>query len=272
MALRVLNWSWLVDGLPTRERPAVELYLGVLAPAAFPAYSTVGALLAIRRRTRRIGWLLLGFAAVGAIAEAAWQYASRAAEFLPGSLPLGGAASWLAVVLGSTMFPLTVVLFFLLYPDGRLPSPAWRLALGAALLGTALSLADAVLEPAHVVGHGTYVPNPTALPKYENVAEDLETIGQSLEIATLLAGLTALGLRWRDGDAALRRQIRLPGITLTVCAAAGLLAFALALVAPQQPWVTLLPGGLAVAGMSLALPLAIWRALRRSPPPVIPAS
>jgi hypothetical protein len=96
----------------------------------FLPLSLVGALLAWRRPENPIGWLLSAFGLLGTLNAFARAYATRGLTIDPGSLPGADVAGWFqswewAVYLG------ILSTAFLLFPSGRLPSPRWRLALGA---------------------------------------------------------------------------------------------------------------------------------------------
>jgi hypothetical protein len=96
----------------------------------FLPLTLVGALLAWRRPENPIGWLLSAFGLLGALNPFARAYATRGLTIDPGSLPGADFAGWFqswewAVYLG------ILSTAFLLFPSGHLPSPRWRLALGA---------------------------------------------------------------------------------------------------------------------------------------------
>lgn len=90
----------------------------------FLAYGAVGVVVARRQPRNPMGWILLGFAVLLAASNCAGAYAALVYRLGHGALPLGPAAVLLdllwvpAIVLGS--------LATLLFPDGTLPSPAWR--------------------------------------------------------------------------------------------------------------------------------------------------
>ena len=107
------------------------------------ALSTVGALVASRRRENIIGWLFQIAGLLYAIVVFAGEYGVYASLTDPGSVPGGVVAvwigSWLWVPSGSL-----VVFSFLVFPDGRLPSPRWRfvaLLAGLAVCSVTVSLA-----------------------------------------------------------------------------------------------------------------------------------
>jgi two-component system NarL family sensor kinase len=107
----------------------------------------LGALIASHRPGNRYGWLWCALGLASAVNSAAAAYAVYALLVAPGRLPGGLATAWLAssvtwIVQG--LGPFT----FLLFPDGRLPSPRWR------LVGWALGLAVVWLTLAAALGPG----------------------------------------------------------------------------------------------------------------------
>ncbi len=85
----------------------------------------LGVLLVIRRPENRIGWLFLLVGLVLGIAQFAGAYAAHALLVDPGSLPGGNLAGWISNVLWPLPFS-ALVLLFLWFPTGRVPSPRWR--------------------------------------------------------------------------------------------------------------------------------------------------
>jgi hypothetical protein len=85
----------------------------------------LGVLLVLRRPENRIGWLFLLVGSVLGITQFAGAYATHALLVDPGSLPGGNLAGWISNVLWP--IPLSaLVLLFLWFPTGRVPSPRWR--------------------------------------------------------------------------------------------------------------------------------------------------
>ncbi|CAN5754273.1 hypothetical protein BH20ACT23_BH20ACT23_19900 [soil metagenome] len=94
--------------------------------AAIP-FTTVGALIAYERPDLSVGWLMLGFGIVASLSFLCTQYFLRGAITEPGSLPGTDLALSLAVHTWHPGFSL-FILAFLLFPDGKLLSPRWRIA------------------------------------------------------------------------------------------------------------------------------------------------
>lgn len=125
-----------------------DYWLGALVGGVFAA---VGALIAYRRPTELMGWLMLTVGLVWALSLIGGEYATLSYSQHGGRLPL----SWLAaltVPLWAAAFA-TVTVAVIVFPDGRLPSPRWRWllrlmgALGVAwLLATAAAVIPVVTE------------------------------------------------------------------------------------------------------------------------------
>jgi MFS family permease len=130
----------------------------------------LGALIAAHRPSNRYGWLWCGIGLASAVTSAAAAYAVYALLVAPGGLPGGLAAAWLATSvtwITQGLWPFA----FLLFPDGRLPSPrwwpaGWALGLAVAWLTLAASLRPGPLESfpfwTNPVSIGAVVPEPIA--------------------------------------------------------------------------------------------------------------
>lgn len=116
------------------------------------------------------------------------------------------------------------------YPDGD-PDARWQVHALRALLGIAVAapLAQLVGSPALSVGDGPPRPNPLAGESLLIVG-DVGEILASTEPVWIVFGIVVLALRWRNGDAERRSQLRWPirsllllGIMLIVIAVGSLL-------------------------------------------------
>jgi hypothetical protein len=169
--------------------PAESIWSTVVVFVGAVAFSVVGALIVSQHPHHAIGWtfVLSGLATAGAVVLAAYAELALA----PGwSLPAGGIAQDVSHVLiqGGIFLPLTIGL--LLFPDGHLLSRRWWIAAAAAVLGLVLRLiGDAVSDP-------------------NSAAPDLGDVGVLLTVGSALAGLAALGLRWRRAGPVLRQQVK----------------------------------------------------------------
>ena len=85
----------------------------------------LGVLLVLRRPENRIGWLFLLVGLVLGIGQFAGAYAAHALLVDPGSVSGGNLAGWISNMLWPLPFS-ALVLLFLWFPTGRVPSPRWR--------------------------------------------------------------------------------------------------------------------------------------------------
>jgi hypothetical protein len=163
-------------------------------------YPLVGALvLAGRRPSRRLGWLLLAVGAAAALTVVATTVALLADAPTRTALLAVHLQSWLWV---PGFLPL-VTLLPLLYPDGRPLGPRWRWAVWAAAAGMALTAAGAAAFPQVFDG-----PVPLEHPwTSAAVATVLFPLGGVLSGLSVLAGIASLVVRLRRSTGLARRQV-----------------------------------------------------------------
>ncbi len=127
---------------------------------AFAAFMGVGALIVANRPGNAIGWVFSAIALLAVTGALAEEYAGYAVRTRPGLLPGGVLAGWYA---GWAWYPtvaLALVFTPLLFPDGRPPSPPWRLVAWLAGAVTALFAALAAVQPTIELDDGHVVDNP----------------------------------------------------------------------------------------------------------------
>jgi hypothetical protein len=120
LVLIFLGWSTQMPdvwGSPQEQAITVAGFVGV---------PIVGGLIASHRPANLYGWLWLGLGMSFALMQFGQAYASYALVAEPGSLP---APRTLVTVLGEGWLAAIIIVpfLFLLFPDGHLPSPGWRL-------------------------------------------------------------------------------------------------------------------------------------------------
>jgi len=140
-------WALIVVGIclgfllwPVSEVALVPLVLSTAVP-----YATVGAFVASRRPYNPVGWLFVAFGAAAAIRFTGSQYATYALLTHPGSLPGGDFIASFAVHLWHPGLGF-LVFSFLLFPDGRLPSPRWRIVAWVSAISCLSALISGMLE------------------------------------------------------------------------------------------------------------------------------
>ena len=120
---------------------------------------------------------------------------------IPAELPLTAATAATILAAGwipAFLLPLTIGL--LLFPNGQVPSPRWRWALRfqTTALGLAFLLACAANNP--------WSTRP--IPTPGGTLGDLAEVFILLALLSALLGIASLVVRYRDGDAVIRHQIR----------------------------------------------------------------
>ncbi len=233
-------------------------------------FPVVGMLITKQQPRNRVGWLLLGIGLAWAYSAVLDSYTLLALVDHPGSLPGGfqvqsiSSASWL--------LPIGVMGIFLilLFPDGRLPSPRWRVLAWTGAAAIVLGTIGIALAPGRVED----VPVPTA----ENVlaVEALGPVVIAVLVVVLpllplciLAAAVALVLRFRRSTGVERLQLKWLTTAGAFVAVAYLLTMATSLptafgavpAADFERWITVLQN---VSLLSFGLiPLAIGVAISR---------
>jgi signal transduction histidine kinase len=118
LGLSLLVWDWAA--------PVPAGFFGIRGFSGLWAvgFGGVGALLAWRRPSHPVGWILAAAGLVAAVDFATFEYglAASAGHRLPGSEYAGWVQLWIWV----PFVALIAVYLFLLFPGGRLPAPRWR--------------------------------------------------------------------------------------------------------------------------------------------------
>jgi len=137
------------------------------------------------------------------------------------------------------------MLLLLVFPDGQLPSRRWQfvvwLALGAAGLGSL----------AVVVGPTTYA---------GRVAEN---VAGPVSLLALLASVISLFFRWRGSGGVERQQLKWLAYTGVSIAVASLGGVASGYVSGEYSYPTVLIRSVAIAGLTIGVPIAIGVAMLR---------
>jgi hypothetical protein len=152
--------------------------------AMFATYPTVGAVVAYRRPTNAVGWLLCVVGLAIAVANFTDVYAHYADD-----MALAGAEA--AAFLSGINPGVAVAIFVpLVFPDGRLPSRRWRLLVWLIGAGLAIYAVDAALEPGG--------PDPLGVELPPNVYGVLVVVQIALFVVGILGAAASVALRlWR---------------------------------------------------------------------------
>jgi hypothetical protein len=162
--------------------------------------AVLGALIASRRPRNPIGWLMCLAALFLGVFSFTQQYAPLAvAESLPGV----ALASWLASWTNLPGIAISITFVFLLFPDGRLPSPRWRPVGWLTAVATAVPTAVLAARAWPVRGPDL------ALRTFDHPAIAAAwNIGFVLALALSVVALAAVVVRFRRSVGMERQQIK----------------------------------------------------------------
>ncbi|HEX2064299.1 MAG TPA: sensor histidine kinase [Acidimicrobiales bacterium] len=179
-----------------------------LAALAYVAASALGALIASRHPRNPVGWLFCVGGLALALAGSASEYADYGLVTEPGSLPLPRVVAWLGAWTWWAAAGAMVTFVFLLFPDGRLPSPRWRPMSWLATGNLALLVLLQALTPGPLHGEYQVAVNPFGLEAASGLLERLRTVAFVLLTANAVMGITALIVRLRTSHAAEQQRIK----------------------------------------------------------------
>jgi signal transduction histidine kinase len=184
------------------------------------AFAAVGAIVATHRPRNPIGWLFqaegLGFA-IGVATDTFARHAIRAGA-APSSVAWAG---WLGAVLGELGF--LFVLAVLLFPDGRLPSPRWRVVAWLIIAGEALLVLMAVTSSAALRAQISAVRVSPVRLIPDTVADPVVNAVQTAFLPLFVAAAAGLAVRYRRADPDVRHQIKWVAYASLLTAAAMLI-------------------------------------------------
>jgi two-component system, NarL family, sensor kinase len=227
-AVAIIDIAALTAALTVAEVNGVHLlriaedsvWINVVAGATFPLLAA----LMLRTKGRdpdrpprqdRLAWLFLGF---GALCTATVVLRIFVIYGLRGHGPLTVAGAWVSSWLWIAV-PTGLLLALLWFPDGDVPGPRWRWAIG----GVAFSWATIWLAVAFQPGlmpdfDGRRIANPLGWTGAGPALHVISFAGNFLLAVTAIAAVASVGWRFYRGDAAVRAQLRWLLATVAVIA------------------------------------------------------
>ncbi len=226
---------------------------GVLAVVFVGAFATVGALLAWKRPSNPIGWLLsaVGFAfAAGGV--------SLMLAYFPATLLLAHWFGWIWLFGLSLAVPI-----LLLFPTGQLLSRRWRPAAWAAYAGPLAWVLGNAFAPTIITATPARIRNPVGVHGAPGAIFQLIAVaGALLSVGAGLAAVAALAVRYRRAQLVQREQLKWLLYTSGLIAAAILAEIGIQKVMGSSPASVNLQNGVssgAVALVPVAIGFAVFR-------------
>jgi signal transduction histidine kinase len=176
---------------------------------AFAAVAAVGAVVASHRPRNPLGWIYLGLANwMGLIAGALGAYALYATSD-GRTLPGADTAVWFTNWGWVPALGVLVTLGFLLFPDGRLPSPRWRPVAWSAIVSTAaMTISFMFTAVDYTDARGRHVANPYTTPSLASFFDVAKQVCALALIATAALCVASLFVRHRQGSRDERQQLK----------------------------------------------------------------
>ena len=212
--LRGIRVPWLVLGVSVALAAAsvalgisggADLFIAFSIAALGVVFAGTGALVASRAPGNWIGWIFCAMGLLfefGILGEVYVAYGSLADGFLPGRAWVGWISQWSNNAFAPTM----IILSFLLFPTGRLPSARWR---PVALIATGVAVvhaASAALTPGPLQDYG--IQNPAGIEAATALRMIAEVSVLILVLPLMLLSVVSLFARLRRSSGIERQQLK----------------------------------------------------------------
>jgi hypothetical protein len=246
---------WVHGLLVQAGRPEL-MTLDPLLFAAMVSAATVGAVLASRRPTHPVGWLLLALAVLLGATGVVAAYAPYGLVVRPGVPVAGFAAVYYPALAVGALACLGFVL--LLTPTGSLPSPRWRWWAWIAGTVPAAFLLAATLAPKPSPGRYQALASPFDFGAFGGVVLVVDQVAQAVTVFGMVVAAGSLVVRFRRARGVERQQLRWVALAAALIALGATVALAgLALGTPA------LIGSVVTQFCLALLPVAIGAAILR---------
>ena len=174
----------------------VQPWAIALLGVVFSAFAVVGALIASRIPANTVGWLFLSIGVSVGLALASIAYVQT-------TLPARPWAEWTSDWSSVMAFPM-ITMVLLLFPDGTLTSPRWRIVAWATV-AVGLGMLAGSFGP---YTESERLPNPAAIESFRGTVLDDGVAGWSLLPPTLLAAAASFVVRFRGSTGQRRQQLK----------------------------------------------------------------
>jgi len=168
-------------------------------------FGATGALVASRLPRNPIGWIFCVLALLfeySGCSDAYVAYGSQASGFLPGRAWIGWTSQWST----NALTPALIILCFLLFPTGSLPSARWRPVVWVVVGVAAVHAASVALAPGPLVDFP--IENPLGIESARALRALAEASILVLVIPLMLLSVVSLFVRLRRSSGAQRQQFK----------------------------------------------------------------
>jgi hypothetical protein len=181
--------------------------IGLDFPLVGVSGALVGGLVASRKPHNPVGWFFLAGACIGGLQSAAGAYGVYGLIVDPGSVPLAGLSAWFSRTFQIVGPIFGFVLLPLYFPNGRPPTPRWRLITWITLGMLPVMTFLAAFSPGEAV-YNSSIPNPLAVEAWRPVNEALHPFVFALYIGLMVAAAMSLVVRLVRSRGEERQQMK----------------------------------------------------------------
>ncbi len=168
-------------------------------------FAVTGHLIATRQPGNAIGWLFIGVGAFAALGGVAGAYADYFVATGAGSRTLGQTAAWYGELSWMPFILVPATFLLLLFPDGHLLTPRWRVIAWAAGVGIAGNFVSQAMLPGQIADQPT-LQNPFGV---DSVAREvLEGLAVLALVIALIGSAASVVLRFRRARGEQRQQMK----------------------------------------------------------------
>jgi hypothetical protein len=194
-----------MTGSTALELPYGGAVYAVLGLATLLTFSVVGAIVASRHPRNTIGWIFCSVGLVEGLDRLARGYAEFWLVSDWGSPSLGEAAAWFATWAWIPLSGVSTTYLLLLFPNGRLPSPRWRLVAWLAGLGIISGVVGYALQ-AGSLGDFPQIVNPYGV--NSPVVRVVQVAAAVVVVGSMVASAISVIIRARRAGRVERQQIK----------------------------------------------------------------
>lgn len=234
----------VVDGPAALGRHLVANF-GALVVGGALSFAVLGVLVVARHPRHAVGWLALTVASGFALAQAAGIHGALA---VPRDWAGAQFAVWVGQWAWAPSFLLIPTLLTLLLPDGRLPSPRWRIVATLDVVAVAVGTASWMFAPYDQVDllpvAGAVNPVGLDLPSW------MGAVGGAMMAAAVIASVTGAVTRYVRSSRGARAQFQWVALGVLGTVAIGAVGIVLG---PDAAWLS----GVAVLGLPVGIGLAV---------------